>query len=397
MVIGLKCDPTCKYCTGSLNSQCSVCDSTLHKILVNGYCVCDYVNGYFMSGSTCTANCGSLYGNPVTFTCTATCTFPYLFAYYNTGTTAWTCKINCPSGYYKYYGNYTCMSSCFDSSVAVASNYYRFDGNDDACYQTCPTGTYGDPTTGYCVAVCPTFNSSTIDGYFSLNGYCYTACSATTYAYNFTRSCVSSCPAGQYKNTRVVGGVTQNICEQRCSQVLGGQYLYGDNSTGWCTNTCAAGTYGDIATFKCVTYCNSSAYAQNISGTRTCVIDCSVANGLYGNPQTGLCVTALQCPTNFYGDPLTSDCTKTCSGSTYFGDNVTKLCQTAACSNGGFRQNLTKICVKTCSVNNSVTQEWGDTINGYCVSACTGNYFADAQFNYQCVLTCASSPAATFG
>ena len=86
---------------------------------------------------------------------------------------------------------------------------------------------------------------------------------------------------------------------------MNGLYLYGDNATGFCTNWCSPGTYGDIATFKCVTVCNSTSFGQmvldsNSLQVRTCVINCSLTNNLYGNPQSGFCVTPLNCPDNYY-------------------------------------------------------------------------------------------------
>ena len=54
--------------------------------------------------------------------------------------------------------------------------------------------------------------------------------------------------------------------------------------------------------------------------------------------------------------------------------------------------------MKTCiSLNNVSIAEFGDTVGGYCVASCYGAYFADTQFNMQCVLTCSASPSSTFG
>lgn len=125
--------------------------------------------------------------------------------------------------------------------------------------------------------------------------------------------------------------------------------------------------------------------------------NCSVANNLFGNPQTGFCVAPSNCPTNYYGDPLTFKCTLKCSGAIYFGDNSTMTCVNTTCSSG-YRQNDTKVCVATCQSNDSLSQpEWGDTATGYCVATCYGSKFGDPQANYACVDTCAATPKSTFG
>ena len=79
-----------------------------------------------------------------------------------------------------------------------------------------------------------------------------------------------------------------------------GQFLYGDNATGYCTDHCSINSYGDIYTFMCLSVCNDTAFGQ-ILGTgssiqRLCVTNCSLADDLFGNPQTGFCVAPQNCP-----------------------------------------------------------------------------------------------------
>jgi hypothetical protein len=353
------CDPSCSACSGPTSADCVSCPA--NQAVSSGVCVCNTASNYYNLSGTCTTNCGSLYRNPSTFSCVSTCSWPYAFGYNNSGT--FECRISCPPSYYQNYSNSLCVSSCFQPGVSIASNYYMFDGSNRICSNTCPTGTFGDPQSGSCVATCPAYNSSTNDGYFSSGGYCYEICPlATLFAYLPQRACLSSCPLGYFKNYASKNGSTASICEQECSITLNGTYLYGDNATGFCTNYCSAGTYGDISTNLCLSVCNSSAFAQSItvSGTtsRLCVVNCSVNDSLYGNPLTGFCVTAANCPTNYYADPLTSLCTRTCSGALYYGDNATHMCITTTCSNISaslaFKNNQTKICVKTCLNNNSL-------------------------------------------
>jgi len=391
----LVCHSSCSSCSGPLISNCLTCP--VNQMIVNNVCVCNSTAGYFNLSGVCTTNCGSLYQNALLYTCVSSCSFPNSFIY-----NSLECMVSCPSGY-KYYPNHTCLNSCYDNTISpITSNYFNFDGKDKMCYNVCPTGTSGDPTTGNCVEACPTYNSSTVDGYFSSASFCYTSCPGSTFAYVPQRACLTSCPSGFYINYVVKGGVNSTVCEQQCSVTLSGQFLYGDNSTGYCTNYCPSGTFGDSSTFLCLAYCNTTSFGQalTVSGLtqRICVTNCSLANNLFGNPLTGICVAALACPTNYYGDPLTFQCTVKCSGSLYFGDNSTKLCTTAVCSNNAFRKNDTQICVKTCVNNDTINvPEYGDTVSGYCIASCSGSYFADAQYNMQCVLTCSASPSSTFG
>lgn len=250
------------------------------------------------------------------------------------------------------------MSTCYNNSnTVITTNYFNFDGKNKKCYNVCPTGTSGDPTTGNCVQSCPTYNNATDDGYFSYNSFCYESCPSSTFAFVPQRACLSSCPSGYYKNYVTKSGVNSTVCEQKCSITLSGQFHYGDNTTGKCTDYCSTGSFGDIKGNLCVTYCNNSAFGQSLtvngSVQRLCVTNCSLTDNLFGNPITGMCVAALSCPTSYYGDPLTYQCTLKCSNISYFGDNSTKLCTNLTCANSAFRKNDTQICVKTCVNNNT--------------------------------------------
>jgi hypothetical protein len=293
------------------------------------------------------------------------------------------------------------VSDCFDTGQAdITQNQFNFDGLELTCFNQCPNGTYGDPVSHDCLSQCPTYNSSTTDGYFSSTYFCYEVC-PSGWAYVPQRACLSSCPSGYYKNYLVKGAANASICEQKCSVSKSGQFKYGDNATGFCTDYCSAGTYGDIATNLCLQVCNSSAFAQSITAgvtQRLCVLSCSLANGLYGDPINGFCVIPMNCPTNYYADPLTFKCTLKCSGASYFGDNTTKQCTTSVCAGRAYRQNDTKVCVGTCLNNNSLgAHEWGDNSSGYCVATCPANTYGDPQYNMECVATCSASPSPTFG
>ena len=61
----------------------------------------------------------------------------------------------------------SCVSQCYDSSIGDDTlNYYNYDGFDKVCYQDCPNGTYGDPSTGSCMTQCSVVTGNA--GYFAL-------------------------------------------------------------------------------------------------------------------------------------------------------------------------------------------------------------------------------------
>lgn len=284
----LKCHSSCSSCSGSTISDCTGCPA--NQMVVGGYCVCNSTGGYYNLSNACTTDCMTKYRDPFTYACVTTCSWPFAFGYNNNGTLQ--CVVSCPSGYYQNYTNSLCVSSCYQSSITnPANNYYKFDGSNRMCNNTCPSGTFGDPQSGACVRICPAYNNLTNDGYFASGSFCYQVCPSTTlFAYVPQRACLSNCPLGYFKNYVTKNSTNASICEQECSITLNGQYLYGDNATGYCTNYCSPGTYGDIDTNFCLSVCNSSAFGQTLTNNvtivtqRLCVVNCSVANNLFGNP-----------------------------------------------------------------------------------------------------------------
>lgn len=143
------------------------------------------------------------------------------------------CEENCPTGYYKknVSDDRTCVTACFDAGITDdTQNYYEFDGLDKVCYQDCPDGYYGDPSTGSCVSLCPA-NAGSNHGYFVLGEICSQYCDGSTYAYHPTRECLTECPTGFYMNTYTVGADSHNICEDVCSVTMDGDKVLGRNYT----------------------------------------------------------------------------------------------------------------------------------------------------------------------
>lgn len=203
------CDTSCTSCKGPTASDCTGCPT--NRVVVNGVCVCDSANGWFDNAGNCTNNCGTLYQNPVTYSCVTTCSWPNAFGYNNASKLQ--CLVNCPSNYYKNYSTNLCINQCFISSITnPANNYYMYGGADRFCNRTCPNGTNGDPKSGSCVNTCPAYNSSTNDGFFSSGGYCYEVCPlATLFAYVPSRSCLTTCP-GMYKNYVSKNSSNASVC-----------------------------------------------------------------------------------------------------------------------------------------------------------------------------------------
>ena len=164
------CDPSCSSCSGPTNSDCTACPA--NQMVVGGYCVCNSTAGYYNLSNVCTTNCTTLYRNPFTYACVTTCSWPFAFGYNNNGTLE--CVVSCPAGFYQNYTNSLCVSTCYQSSITnPANNYYKFDGANRICNNTCPSGTFGDPQSGACVTICPTYNNLTSDGYFASGNFCY--------------------------------------------------------------------------------------------------------------------------------------------------------------------------------------------------------------------------------
>lgn len=131
-----------------------------------------------MKAGTCVTDCGTMIKNDLLYSCVDACSFPNLFvATAANGTKS--CVVNCPGSQYKKKSltnssDLTCVDDCYNASEPdITLNQFNFDGKEKVCFNQCPSGTYGDPVSHSCVKSCPTYNSSTVDGYFSSGYYCY--------------------------------------------------------------------------------------------------------------------------------------------------------------------------------------------------------------------------------
>lgn len=140
-----------------------------NQVSVAGVCLCDKSTGYYNNSGTCATSCsGGMVKDNHTHYCVPVCIFPLSFAHLGF------CVVECPPGFYKNFTNFVCTGTCYNSGITnQALNLYRFDGIDRVCNNTCPFGTYGDPSSGNCVRTCPAYSASTNDGWFSHGSFCY--------------------------------------------------------------------------------------------------------------------------------------------------------------------------------------------------------------------------------
>jgi len=142
------------------------------------------------------------------------------------------------------------------------------------CVTTCPviSNLYANPTTGYCVPVCP----------------------PTYFADSVSQECVQRCPINNGIHD-TFGNNDTHICEEKCTQVNAysdpqtlNRYCvllcsqspslsFADPSSRQCVPRCPTfpSLFGENITFTCVSACVSPYYAD--THTRMCVLNCDSA------------------------------------------------------------------------------------------------------------------------
>lgn len=217
MIHAILCDSTCNSCSGPSSSECLGSCTQSNKVAVDGVCVCDSANGYYLKGGACVTDCGTMIRNDLTYECVSACSFPNYFIETSSNGSYRSCVVNCNSTQYKKVSltnsSYmTCVTDCFETNQTdITQNQFNFQGYEKVCYNQCPAGTFGDPVSHNCLEECPTYNSSTTHGYFSSGHYCYENC-PTGWAYVPQRACLTSCPSGYYKNYLMKGGTNSSVC-----------------------------------------------------------------------------------------------------------------------------------------------------------------------------------------
>ena len=130
--------------------------------------------------------------------------------------------------------------------------------------------------------------------------------------------------------------------------------------------TCMVGTFADPVTRTCIFECNMTlGYYGNTSSHR-CVLEC--ADGFYADLSTGDCVS--QCPdvpTPTFGDPLSKTCQQQCPP-TLFANKVNNNCVTPLnCPVNQYADNYTRVCVNECPATHKT---FGEPNTKECVEVC---------------------------
>lgn len=154
-----------------------------------------------------------------------------------------------------------------------------------------------------------------------------------TYAYDGSRRCLFQCPNTTFAD--YITGVCYHYsinctlpCAYKTTCATNTNYRWGDPYNNSCTFLCTAvpwDTYGDNATQTCTTNCTTGSYADNYTGTRTCIEVCPGyynAQGVVDATKTD--ITSV--PYDSYGDNYTNKCVKHCQMPDTYADWQTHLC-----------------------------------------------------------------------
>ena len=276
------------------------------------------------------------------------------------------CVTVCNSGTWGHTNFQACVENPFHCGVQWADN------STNLCVTTCPAsvGTFADPTSGFCVPLCP----NTPNKYFSdlYSRKCVQRCPDSvdfdgTFGNNETRVCEDYCsPFNNGSITTFADPQTVNrYCVLQCSQTP--NPAFADRSTRTCVPICPTtpSLFGEIITFTCVEVCPNGTYADTAS--RLCVSSCTgkfklalpnqcvsvcpadQAVPLYGDPNNSNCVAT--CTNNYFRDKTTSMCVSSCTNFTLLGTNFTLLAFDMTCvlfCPQGLYANSSGICVSTC-------------------------------------------------
>ena len=341
----LRCDMSCKTCSGALNTNCLSCNSGKYLLQANKTCVSCDVDGYY--ADTMTGNC---------IQCDSTCktcsgAFP-------------TNCLSCNSGKYLLQANNSCVTCDVD-------------------------GYYPDPVTGYCEQ-CDASCKACSGG---LNTNCV-ACNSGKYLLQANNSCVT-CVANGYYADIISGNCLQ--CDSRCKTCFGafptnclscnsGKYLLHANNS--CVSCNVNGYFADIMTGHCqqcdsscktcsgilptnCLSCNSGKYLLQLNNT---CVSCNV-DGYYADTVTGNC---MQCDSfcKTCSGPLSTNCLS-CSSGTYL-MQANNSC--ISCNADGYYPDTNLMCqecdptCKTCNgpfANNCKTCYTGYSLDSN--QSCTSN------------------------
>lgn len=198
----------CIECPSSLNCDASSCDSAIS-------CLSNCADGYYLAGSDCTIcnaactagkvgcdgpNIGDCFG----------CDTVLMVGLNDDNDACEACPAVCSECYY----TNECQTCADPNKFAAIS-----PGDDPFCVDTCPTGYYGNTSTGRCTACEATCRTC----YGSLATNC-TSCtydSTDSYVY-WNGACITRCPVGFFMDVDTVNEwATCTKCHRACIHCVG--------------------------------------------------------------------------------------------------------------------------------------------------------------------------------
>jgi len=173
------------------------------------------------------------------------------------------CVASCATGFFAVASLAKCTNDCTQFGLLFYSDVPA-NSTMGSCVSICPNSLIIDPSTHWCVSICPPNSYLKLENRSS-TPTCATSC-PTGFEYDFNSSCVLICPLGYFAQT--LNG--HNKCVDVC---LG---AFGDNTTRVCVNQCPNTSIADPTTHLCVAECPQSYILQVAlsNGNRTCVTQC---------------------------------------------------------------------------------------------------------------------------
>lgn len=376
-------DPATKECKDS-------CSNGLYKDATTSACV---------TASECAGL--TRYANDATFECIDKTACDSAGRY--TLTNNYFCMGSCPSGYYKYDTDHTCITAL----ACKGNSRYTFNKTDTeaaACIDeaTCTsTPRVKIETSFYWDCACPTdkpyweFSTKT----------CVTAteCAAMTdrYTHNTTnscissevcknqgsfiieqwRDCISSCTATEAADHNLLR-VELGTCltEQLCKSDTANPYVDATNNKCLTKSECTAQNYVTVESEEtCLSACSTHA-TKTFTGRsdRICYTpaECAILAGRYTKNDTSECVNKVECSTNnFKTIEDWSDCLATCpvtAGSHEFLNDTASTCLTAEqCTATWYTKNDSRNCIPV-EVCETISYLKIDDFKD-CVATCAGH------------------------
>ena len=379
------CNAACSACTGSLNSQCSTCNTNYYLQPPPAGTTCDSTcpNGYWRDDASkkcqsCHHTCSICTGTG-NYRCSA-CNLGYFLR-----SSVTTCASTCTPGYWGNTSSNTCEicdSSCSvctgpnnNQCSACNSGFFRQPAPaSTTCLNSCPNG-YWENTANKVCASCHIWCSECTG---PNNNQC-SACNSGFFRQPAPSGtvCLNYCPTGYGGNpTTKICVLCDSSClvctgslNSECSACNPGYFLQPAPSTTTCLNSCPATGYWKDATNHICVPCDAACSICTGSNNDQCS-ECNVGYFLQPSPATTTCLDS--CPVGYWGDPTSNTCTECdiacaiCTGI----DNT----QCSACKPGYFLQPDSTICLSSCPV----IYYYPDTT----LHACRSKLYFSFVFNY---------------